>query len=480
MIVAFMAAAFLGRIKDVWNTLALAAILILVVNPAELFGVSFQLTFVALAAIVYFTPGLTSILGEQGDSPWDVKRKFRLLFFTTVSATIGTYPVLAYHFQSVSLAAFASNIVVVPVSAVVVALGLLSAMALPLWKGLSLMLLHFGDLAATIMTAAVEFFSALPYSSFPVKRPALAEAALFYAILLCLPGIRKRSVLVLFFFLAGGLLTLRGISHYRERTDALTVTFISVGQGDSALVEFPYDGGRKRMLIDGGGFYGGDFDTGERIVAPFLGAKKISRIDYVVLSHPQRDHMGGLAYIAWRFKPREFWWSGRGELSAALKKALREASTQVTVVSGSTAKKLINGVTIEFLNPAGEPTNVNDDSLVLKLTYDKRSFLFTGDVSEKAEKTLSSKNPRADVLKVPHHGSRFSSSPDFISAVNPSVAVASAGYNPFGAPHPEVVKRYEERGIRFYSTNRDGAVEVETDGEGIRLRTGESLRPLEN
>ena len=247
------------------------------------------------------------------------------------------------------------------------------------------------------------------------------------------------------------------------------------------------------MVIDGGGFASEDFDAGEVILAPFLWSRKIGRVDILVMSHPQLDHYGGLAFLAEHFAPREFWFNGErtpGGRFARLSAALRRAGVTSRVLCRETPKMLLSGVQVQVLHPPCQHAgfNTNNASLVLRLSHGAIDVLFTGDVEAIGEQTLLSANGAlaSEILKVPHHGSRTSSTRALVDAVSPQVAVASLGYhNHFHFPAPEVVRRYEEKRSRVLRTDQAGAIIVVSDGQGYRVQTtlpyaatpnGEALR----
>jgi competence protein ComEC len=271
---------------------------------------------------------------------------------------------------------------------------------------------------------------------------------------------------------------------YRVRLeDSLRVTFLDVGKGNSALVEFPKG---KKMIIDGGGFSGGNFDVGEMVVAPFLWHSKILTVDYLVLSHPQSDHMNGLLFLARHFHPKEFWYSGDAVDAPVFKDLLRTmkeeaipAKTPATLKGGT----MINGVRVEILHPFPEensPTErrdgkwLNNRSLVLRISYGRISFLFPGDLESAGEKKLVSRageRLRSDVLLSPHHGSNTSSSREFLQAVDPGLCVISSGEGNPHFPHQSVLDRLRKAGCKIICTARSGAVEVEAGPENFRVET---------
>jgi competence protein ComEC len=265
----------------------------------------------------------------------------------------------------------------------------------------------------------------------------------------------------------------------------LRVTFLSVGEGDSAVIQFP---GSRVMLIDGGGSYGG-YDEGERAVAPFLWSRKIMRVDYVALSHPDLDHFGGLDFIAQNFSPRGFWTMPiAGAVDASFVELLADlvrAQIPVVQLDSRAPFAAIGGVGIESLNSGAikerEPgksgrknASRNNSSMVLRFSFGPTSILFTGDIEAGAERAMieNSAPLGSTVLKVPHHGSGTSSTQEFVGAVNPAAAVISDGYlNRFHFPATKVLERYEALGARVYRTDLDGAVMLDASRDAATMRT---------
>jgi len=266
-------------------------------------------------------------------------------------------------------------------------------------------------------------------------------------------------------------------------THTLELTAIDVGQGDSLLVVFPEG---RTMIIDGGGILqfapraGGlqsrparrsNLDTGEDVVSPYLWSRSIRRIDILVATHAHQDHSGGLPAVLENFRPRELW-VGTNPPPELLRRAA-ELRVPVRMPDTSTAPADYGGARVEVLSP---PTGFspaksgNNDSLALRVTYGSNSFLLTGDLESPMERLLlaDGRPLHADVLKVGHHGSKTSTSPDFLDAVSPSIAVISAGFeNSFGHPHPTVLARLTERHIAILRTDQDGLVTVRSDGHKL-------------
>jgi competence protein ComEC len=263
----------------------------------------------------------------------------------------------------------------------------------------------------------------------------------------------------------------------------LEITVLDVGQGDSIFAAFP-DG--RTMLIDGGGQAGAEnfggchtgIDVGEQVVSPYLWSRGIKRIDVIALTHAHHDHIDGLHAVLDNFAVGQLW-LGRDEATAPfealLEEAKRDGASVVREVAGTSMN--LGGVSGRVLWPQDASpvaTANNNNSLVLRLTDGSRNFMLSGDIEKKVEGALVSENAplRADFLKVPHHGSKTSSTEPFLEAVQPKFAVISVGEsNSFGHPSPEVIERYNSLGIHAYRTDRDGAVSAWTDGNFLKVQS---------
>jgi competence protein ComEC len=256
---------------------------------------------------------------------------------------------------------------------------------------------------------------------------------------------------------------------------------MDVGQGDAALVELP---GGAAVLVDTGPGGPGRFDVGERVLAPFLWNRPRRELAAVAISHPDPDHAGALATVLRRFRVAEVW---DGILAGDEARAGDEDARRLLACSGArhrvlgTPMRLILGeATFTALHPDADPLpGTNENSLVLRLDWRAFSLLLTGDLGAPGEARLLARGEplQATVLKVGHHGSRFSSTTPFLEAVRPAAAVISVGArNPFGHPTPQALDRLAGVGARVYRTDRDGAVLLETDGRSLWITRWASRR----
>lgn len=518
MVAFFLATILLGRDQELANTLAVAALAILVAFPPVFFSASFQLSFAAVAAIIVGLSRLSPTpLTVAAPPTARLIRKAVLFALVSVWATLGTLPLTMYYFNQVSLIGIPANCLFVPlIGFLVVPAALLAVFLLPFSPVAAAAVLHPAAAVLAQSLKLVDLAAQLPFAAVRTVTPSLFEIAGYYllaALIVSLVARRGppaapaagRADLVAEGAVASGstvrwarpvrialLLVLSAMAadlgywaYQRWGRQDLRATALDVGQGSATLIELP---GGHCMLIDGGGYPdNAAFDVGARIVAPFLWHNKIRTIETLVLTHPNSDHLNGLIYIAENFNVRTIWTNGEPadtlgyrQLMAAVDKeniahpAFRRLDRQVE----------IGGVKIEILNPpaeflerrGAEPwRDLNNNSLVLRFTQGAISLLLCGDIAAGAEKELVSnagERLKTTVLFVPHHGSKSSSTAAFVTATAPRIGVVSAGWqNRYHFPHAAVLKRYRQAQTRLLRTDRDGAVAVVTDGRRLSIRT---------
>lgn len=489
MVSALFFARILGRDQDAPSALCLAGMTILALDPAALHAISFQLSFVAVAALMLLQPPLCALLqslpsaakGEcpaRSESTWRMRCAQALCstIAATLAASLATAPLVATAFQQASLVAVFANVVALPIGSALTVLSASAALLMPFAEPIAALLLCLADPIAALLLAVTRWMATIPLASWRVPPPSAWTVAMFYAALLAIPlWARSRqwaaalACLGLIGIGAGTCLPLIA----RHLDDSLRVTFFAVGQGDAALIRFP-DG--RAMLIDGGGDPEGRWRVGEKVLLPALRSLGIHRIDIALLSHPHPDHALGLIDVAGTLKPREIWVArdrsaGQSALTGALIDAARGAEL-IELAAGD--RRTMGEVALEILHPPSDAAHLgdNDASLAVRLAFRGVSFLFTGDLERAGERMLleAHRDLSAIVLKVPHHGSRTSSTPQFVKAVAPAHAVFSCGrHNLFGFPSPAVVSRYEAVGSAIHRTDRDGAITFVTDGKSLRV-----------
>ncbi len=493
MVIVFFLSIIFDRERHLLHTLGLAGFMILLFSPPSLFDASFQLSFLAVLSILYLVPPILAELKQETfptskDASWKKKlwQYVRLCLIVTIVATLGTAPFVALHFNRVSLIGFFTNLFAIPwVGFLIVPLSLIASVFSFFFLPVASLLIIVNQFQMTLLLKIISFFASIPYASIYIATPTPLEIILYYLLLFLCVHLRKvKKVRYLFIgiciFLAADLTYWAIKDHFRQN---LQITFLDVGHGDSILIEFPKG---ERMLIDGGGLHEDRFDIGKNVIAPFLWKKKIRRIDTLVLTHPDPDHYKGLNFIASQFSIGQFWSSGLrtdSEPFLRLEETLLRRKIESLSLNDKTPLQRIHGVEIAILNPPAErrgqfralnPTDLNNQSLVMRLRFKNIALLLTGDIEKEAEERLAAQGHslRAHLLKVPHHGSLTSSSSIFLDRVKPHYAIFSIGQrHRIQLPNPEVIRRYERLGTKILRTDRHGAITVITDGENLEIRT---------
>jgi competence protein ComEC len=487
----YLLAVILDRRGDLLNTLALSALVLLWWNPHYLFDVGFQLTYLATLGIILVLPRC-----EEKLARWPRPLRYILASMAiTLAATLMTLPVLAATFNRISPVGLLANIPIVPLSGLITGLGTLLCSLLLVEPSGLLWLNHLNGWLVDLLFASARWFAAVPWGSLRVYTPTAGMLLAYYGLVggwLLLtrspqgepasPRARRigRGLLIVCTLALVIQVGLR--LHPPEGGPKIRLSMLDVGQGEAIFLELP---GRRRLLIDAGGVMGEGFDVGARVVAPFLWHEWVGNLDALVLTHPESDHVGGAPAILREFQVREVWVGEQATYPVTalwLQEYLRHQRIPCRVVSAESSPIRVGVTAVEILHPsagiregqvpAGERrSRSNADSVVLRVGIGGRWALFTGDIGAEEEAALVAGGAplRAQVLKVPHHGSRTSSTPAFLAAVQPEIGLVSVGYrNPFRHPHPDIVERYVGAGIRFFRTDRHGAIRVEMSAERIR------------
>ncbi|MES1186783.1 MAG: ComEC/Rec2 family competence protein [Myxococcales bacterium] len=467
-----------GRRPSAVRCLAASIFIGALLDPLVACDVSFLLSVAATGGLIGIGPVFARLTERVQPRPlaWFVQS-----LATTLSAMLPCVPLLSLLSSEIGLAGLLANVVAGPVGELcALPLCLLHAL-LGFWPWLERGAAMAGGGALLIVRAVARLSAEQGQWRFRLPLPTgfeLAALAGFgVALLTTRPGFRRRALLVGCTGLA-----LYGLERAQMSAGAprgkLVASVLDVGQGDSALVDFP-DG--SLWLIDGGGFVGSPVDPGRAVILPELAARRRSRVDVMVLSHPHPDHFTGLESVIRAVDVGEFWDTGQGlaqgagPIYARIRALLRERGIPVLGPAELCGERQRGGARVQVLSPCPSfrpGLGANDNSLVIRLLWGKRAFLFTGDAEQEAEGHLlaSGASLAADFLKVGHHGSRTSSTPAFLDAVQPRVATMSTGVrNRFGHPHAPTLQKLSARGILALRTDRFGAVRVETDGNALEV-----------
>lgn len=475
---AFLALA-LGRERESRCVLLLTGIFMLLWNPLLLFHISFELSYLATAGLLFLAPVFRAWLRARG-----MPDVLAMGLAITLSAQLATLPVLAWYFGQVSLSALLANLLVVPILELIIILGLFAGLVAFLLPLLGHIVFALTSLLLGLAAELAHVLASLPGGIFYLSAMGWPAVVLYYFALGTLllteeqrEWLRTRLVpwrrpaFALFLALAAAVAVYRAVTPER-----LAVHFLDVGQGDAALVVTPRG---RALLIDTGGTRNGSFDIGARVDVPYLLHHGIREVEAVFLTHAHEDHAQGCGAILQKMPVGHVYTADEGTAAYARSMGIGDADPLLQKFSRAQEGDAltIDGVKVEvlFAPPAPEGGGTgNEVSNAYRVSYGRAQFLFTGDLVKEQEAKLleTGKDVRAAVLKAGHHGSATSSSLAFLQTVKPRYGVFCVGFeNSFGHPKEEVLRRYEQQGIEILRTDQAGAIVFETDGEKMWVRT---------
>jgi len=475
LIIAFLT----NRSTNLINSISIAGLIILILNPNEIFNPGFQLSFAAVLAIGIILPYMNNLIDG-----WNIQNKFfrYLILFCAVSlsAQIGTLPFTLLYFNKFSVIALFTNLIVIPAIGVILASAIATLVISVIFPFVAIYFAAANDFFAAGILSIIKFSGDLSFSYISITNYSIADLIIFYLMLIFLLYFLPRfntmkSKLVLLILILANTFIYSSIDDTNLLPDNyLSVLMIDVGQGDAFLIKFPNG---KTALIDAGNttiF----FDNSERVIMPLLSYLGIKKVDYGIVTHIDSDHYSGFVSLILEgmigeiFKPEI-------DTSISKDKGFEEFinKRKIPIRYFKEQKYEIGNTVLYFLydenlkSISGESTN--DRSGIFKLEYGETSFLFTGDAEKRIEKFYANKYKYfldSDVLKVGHHGSKTSSSEVFLDYVTPEVSLISAGFkNKFGHPSNEIIERLENVGSKIYRSDLQKAVLLRSDGEEIRI-----------
>jgi competence protein ComEC len=495
MIIIHILSKYLHRRYDLLSSICFSALLMMIYNPFYIFNLGFQLSYLAVLSLAFALPLIESRISklEEGDAhKWAVKalRIISPIFVIQLAMA----PITAFHFFYFSFASFVINIPVIALAGIILPLSVvLILVSICLGDGF-----FFGlgataaDLLLEIMVGLNEYTGSLSLSSVDVTAPSTLALGMFYGFFffffseefwrLCRKGDNKKIAGFIICILCLSLCLPTIVGENQRKAD---IVFVDVGQGDCIHLRTP---GGKNVLIDGGGSR--DYDIGKKVLLPYMLKNGVKKIDLALVTHLHEDHYGGISsvcrlmtvdklalYTANIFKENQIKnETGIKEESlvylAAGDRITVEKDIYIDIIY---PKKLSNE---EYKELATLENDENLSSLVLKIYFNGTSVLVTGDMGFAGEEYIlkeygGDKNDilKSDILKVGHHGSKYSTSNAFLESVRPQAAVIQVGKNNFGHPHGDVIEKLAEKDIMIYRNDEDGAVLINIKRDSVRINS---------
>lgn len=466
------------------DVLGATGLLCLLLFPAWVVDPSFWLSFAAVFGIILAAeyakiPDDQVLLMHLEKNNAPIKSKWRRAVLMSLGAGVLTLPFSIYYFSELSVSGLFLNLLIVPISGILqtpaiflVAFGFL--FNLPILSEIGAFLVS----ALEMICMTMDDWLGRTYPVMPIFFAELVVAVVAGIVLITLAHANRRM-------LKGTVLAACVMFLVWPSVDAdevMVATFIPVGQGDGAVLQIPPG---KTLVIDGGGNFENLYNPGERVIAPFLRRRGIDKIDVVVLSHPDADHLMGLIWLIENFEVEELWHSNFDDSHPLMAKLLHAAKRRgVRVRSQDELPDRIGNAQLTYFKPkvrdSLELNTTNNRSLVMRVSYGATSVLLPGDVETPLEDAIRGADLRATIVKAPHHGSKSSSSPDFVRATKAAHVVFCTGVNNrFGFPHSQVIKRWQDSGATLWDTAYNGETTFRLDGKSVQVKPFRSRTPYE-
>ena len=466
------------RKYDIANSFGISLLIILIDNPHAINSLSVLLSYFGFLGIIVLGSFFIKRVNKRVKN--NIIRYILNIVISSIAAQIFIFPIILYIFGTVSLTFIFSNLIIIPLSSIITIIGFFIAIC-------PLKILGVIEPLITITIYIVKFFSNISISKIYFIAPNIVEIVIYYVFIIYVYYLVRRDYIykikhffhkykvhLIFLFL----LCILAIFIYQFSPKKIKINFIDVGQGDCTLVTTKYN---KKILIDGGGSeFNSTFDVGEKTVLPYLLKKKILKLDYIIVSHFDSDHVGGLFTVIKELNVKNIIIGKQFEYSDNYKKLLeiiKDKKIKLYIVEMGQKINIDKDTYMDILWPSNEykitDNSINNNSLVFKLNTACKSILFTGDIEEVAEKAIlkqytnNFKKLRADIIKIAHHGSKTSSSIEFLNAVKPKIALIGVGKNnKFGHPSEITLKNLKNIGCSIFRTDEKGEIQFSIRDSG--------------
>ena len=479
MNIALLLSELVYRKNNFYISYIISFVILIAINPYNVFNVGMWLSYLGTLGIVLFSNLISKIIIHKTD----INKSIVLSFSTSVSAQILIFPIMIYCFNTFSLSFFIPNIIISYIIGPILIIGYILVF-IP-YK-VSNVFSIIEKALIKVLYKTTEICGKIPFSKIYLKTPSFVFIIAYYSVIcVFIYKFKKKRFLYLKRIIMTRHILMKtticiiififSISLFNVDIDInnnFKMYFIDVGQGDSCLIKTPLN---KTIIIDGGE------DKEGKTVLPYLLDRKVDKIDYMIISHFDSDHVDGLIPVIRELEVKRVIISKQLEESDnydEFLKIIKNKKTVVYVVQKGDRISIEKDIYLDILWPDDskpiDENPLNNNSIVCKICYKNFSILFTGDIEELAEKSIVGEEKgilNSTVLKVAHHGSKTSSTKEFLNLVTPKIALIGVGKdNKFGHPNYEIIERLEEAGCKIYRTDEMGEITIKVDNNG-RIKT---------
>ena len=473
-------------------SISISLLIILIINPYLILDIGLQLSYGGTIGIVLIYPILKKLKKKKEDKNskfkkiiHKIKDKILDIILITISANLVIFPIVLFHYNTISFTFIISNLLISPIIGIIIILGFISVFASYIISPISKVMFLILQIFLNLLIKIAHFCAELPFSKVYFPTPKIYVIVIYYVFLIFIILARNKiivikkinkKIIIIFVII---IIILNLILNFIPKT--FTISFIDVGQGDSMLISTPKG---KKILIDGGGSRDEEsFNIGKQTLIPYLLNKGITKLDYILISHFDSDHVGGILSVLEELKVEKviICEQEENENYRRFKEIVKNKKIKVYVVKKGDNLKIEENILLNILWPKDEKIKenaINNNSIVAKLNYKSFSILLTGDIEKIAENEIlkeyeNSNILNANILKVAHHGSKSSSINEFLEKVKPQIALIGVGEkNTFGHPNEGVLKRLKNINTKIYRTDKKGEITIKINRKGcIKIKT---------
>lgn len=485
-------ASLLHKKAHVLGSISISLLIILIINPYFILDIGLQLSYGGTIGIVLIYPILKKYKKKKEDKCskfkkiiYKIKDKIIDTILITISANLVIFPIVLFHYNIMSFTFIISNLLISPIIGIIIILGFLSVFSSYIVSPISKVMFFFLQILLSVLAQIAHFCAGLPLSKVYFPTPKIYVIIIYYLFLIYIILVKNKiitgkkigkKVFIIFTIIV---IILNLILNFIPKT--FTISFIDVGQGDSMLISTPKG---KNIIVDGGGSRDETtFNIGKQTLIPYLLNKGITKLDYIIISHFDSDHVGGILSVLEELKAEKviICEQEENENYKRFKEIVKNKKIKVYVVKKGDNLKIEENIWLNILWPKDERIKenaINNNSIVAKLNYKSFSILLTGDIEKIAENEILKKYENsnilnANILKVAHHGSKSSSIKEFLEKVKPQIALIGVGEkNTFGHPNAGVLNRLENLNIKIYRTDEKGEITIKIDDKGkVKIKT---------